>query len=157
MTSVSRGIDRIDVTFDDPNLVANAGLLLVCLLYTSRSMTSRSSPGPAPNDHARRSASASTRSSWRTWPKEKARRNVPRVEGAITRWGSTDWVAPDLSTSAWSMWLPPATMACTSVSTLRPGSAPPTRPVRPTTVSYTHLDVYKRQMTVRALKIASAR
>ena len=26
---VSRGIDRIAVTFDDPNLVANAGLLLV--------------------------------------------------------------------------------------------------------------------------------
>ena len=32
MTSVSRGIDRIDVTFDDPNLVANAGLLLVATL-----------------------------------------------------------------------------------------------------------------------------
>lgn len=29
MRPVSRGIDRIDVTFDDPNLVANAGLLLV--------------------------------------------------------------------------------------------------------------------------------
>ncbi len=29
MTSVSRGIDRIGVTFDEPNLVANAGLLLV--------------------------------------------------------------------------------------------------------------------------------
>ena len=29
MSRVSRGIDRIDVTFDDPNLVANAGLLLV--------------------------------------------------------------------------------------------------------------------------------
>jgi len=32
VTSVSRGIDRIDVTFDDPNLVANAGLLLVATL-----------------------------------------------------------------------------------------------------------------------------
>jgi hypothetical protein len=30
--SVSRGIDRIAVTFDDPNLVANAGLLLVATL-----------------------------------------------------------------------------------------------------------------------------
>jgi len=30
--SVSRGIDRIEVTFDDPNLVANAGLLLVATL-----------------------------------------------------------------------------------------------------------------------------
>jgi hypothetical protein len=30
--SVSRGIDRIEVTFDEPNLVANAGLLLVATL-----------------------------------------------------------------------------------------------------------------------------
>ena len=29
MSAVSRGIDRIEVTFDDPNLVANAGLMLV--------------------------------------------------------------------------------------------------------------------------------
>jgi hypothetical protein len=29
---VSRGIDRVCVTFDDPNLVANAGLLLVATL-----------------------------------------------------------------------------------------------------------------------------
>ena len=32
MTRVSHGIDRIDATFDDPNLVANAGLLLVSTL-----------------------------------------------------------------------------------------------------------------------------
>ena len=32
MKSVSRGTDRIAVTFDDPNLVANAGLLLVATL-----------------------------------------------------------------------------------------------------------------------------
>ncbi len=32
MKSVSRGIDRIEVTFDEPNLVANAGLLLVATL-----------------------------------------------------------------------------------------------------------------------------
>ena len=32
MASVSRGIDRIEVTFDDPHLVANAGLLLVATL-----------------------------------------------------------------------------------------------------------------------------
>ncbi len=32
MTAVSRGIDRIEVTFDDPSLVANAGLLLVATL-----------------------------------------------------------------------------------------------------------------------------
>jgi hypothetical protein len=30
--SVSRGIDRIEATFDDPNLVANAGLILVATL-----------------------------------------------------------------------------------------------------------------------------
>jgi len=32
VSSVSRGIDRIEVTFDEPNLVANAGLLLVATL-----------------------------------------------------------------------------------------------------------------------------
>ncbi len=32
MTRVSHGIDRIDATFDDPNLVANAGLLVVATL-----------------------------------------------------------------------------------------------------------------------------
>ena len=32
MSPVSRGIDRIEVTFDEPNLVANAGLLLVATL-----------------------------------------------------------------------------------------------------------------------------
>lgn len=32
MSAVSRRIDRIDVTFDEPNLVANAGLLLVATL-----------------------------------------------------------------------------------------------------------------------------
>ena len=32
MRAVSRGLDRIDATFDDPNLVANAGLLLVATL-----------------------------------------------------------------------------------------------------------------------------
>ena len=32
MTRVSHALDRIDVTFDDPNLVANAGLLLVATL-----------------------------------------------------------------------------------------------------------------------------
>jgi hypothetical protein len=32
VSSVSRGIDRIEVTFDDPHLVANAGLLLVATL-----------------------------------------------------------------------------------------------------------------------------
>ena len=34
MKPVSRGIDRIEVTFDEPNLVANAGLLLVATLVS---------------------------------------------------------------------------------------------------------------------------
>jgi hypothetical protein len=39
-------------------------------------------------------------------------------------------VAPERSMSAWSMWLPPAAMACTRVSTLRPGGpADPSRQV----------------------------
>ena len=32
MTRVSQRLDRIDASFDDPNLVANAGLLLVATL-----------------------------------------------------------------------------------------------------------------------------
>ena len=95
-------------------------------------MTICSDPGPAPNAQVRRSASASAASSWRTWPKVKARKKVPSVDGAMTRCGSTAAVAPERSTSAWSMCEPPATMACTNVSTLRPGIAPPTRPKRPT-------------------------
>jgi hypothetical protein len=59
-----------------------------------------SSPGPAPNCHARRNASAITASSWRTCPNVNARSNVPRVEGAITRNGSTAGVAPARNTSA---------------------------------------------------------
>ena len=44
----------------------------------------------------------------------------------------TGSVFPERSTSTWSMCEPPATIVCTSVSTLRPGSAPPTRPTRRT-------------------------
>lgn len=32
MSGVSRAIDPIEVTFDDPNLVANAGLVIVATL-----------------------------------------------------------------------------------------------------------------------------
>ena len=32
MARVSRGLDRVEVSFDDPNLVANAGLILVSTL-----------------------------------------------------------------------------------------------------------------------------
>jgi hypothetical protein len=38
--SVSRGIDRIEVSFDEPNLVANAGLLLVATLVSCLSLES---------------------------------------------------------------------------------------------------------------------
>ncbi len=40
MRSVSRGIDRIEVSFDEPNLVANAGLLLVATLVSCLSLES---------------------------------------------------------------------------------------------------------------------
>ncbi len=43
--------------------------------------------------------------------------------------------------------MPPATMACTKVSTLRPGSAPPTRPERPT-VALTRLSRSRRATSV---------
>ena len=56
--------------------------------------------GPRPSCQARPIVSAITASSWRTCPKVKARRNVPSVEGAITRNGSTARVAPARSTSA---------------------------------------------------------
>ena len=35
MSRVSHAIDRIEVRFDDPNLVANAGLLLVGTLVAA--------------------------------------------------------------------------------------------------------------------------
>jgi hypothetical protein len=37
--------------------------------------------GTPPAAHARVSSCSVSRSSWRTWPKVKARRKVPRVEG----------------------------------------------------------------------------
>ena len=46
-------------------------------------------PGPAPSAHALASTVSATRSSWRMWPKVNPRRNVPRVEGAMTRWPRT--------------------------------------------------------------------
>ena len=41
MKPVSRGIDRIAVTFDDPNLVANAGLLLIATLVAKLRLAGR--------------------------------------------------------------------------------------------------------------------
>ena len=44
-----------------------------------------SAPGPEPAAHAHSKALPMTASSWRTCPNVKARRNVPNVDGAITR------------------------------------------------------------------------
>ena len=53
-------------------------------------MVSGPSLGPPPAAQARASSSRLTRSSWRTWPHRKLRRNVPRVEGALTVHPSTE-------------------------------------------------------------------
>ena len=71
---------------------------------------------------------------------------VARVEGAITRNGSTLSVPPERNMSAWSMWLAPATMACIRV-TLRPGPAPPTLPVS-CTLAFTRRSSSRRTATV---------
>ena len=91
------------------------------------SITRRFAPGPAPAAQARLIASPSTRSSWRTWPKVKARRKVPSVEGAIALWPSSASVAPPRSTSVSSIESAPAAIAWIRVSTLRPGRAAPAR------------------------------
>ena len=44
-------------------------------------------------------------------PKVKERKNVPSVDGAMTRKGSTRRVAPARRRSAWSMWVAPARIA----------------------------------------------
>ena len=80
------------------------------------------SPGPAPAAQAR--ASSSRLISWRTWPHRKLRRNVPRVEGALTMHPSTEEVRPE-SASASSMQSPPASAEATSVSILSPAFARP--------------------------------
>src|SRR5215203_4142918 len=71
------------------------------------------------------------------WPKVNDRRNVPKVEGAITRCPSTSWVRAVRSTSASSITSPPATIACSRVSTLRPGRWWPGRSPRSTSSSTT--------------------
>jgi hypothetical protein len=73
--------------------------------------------GPAPSAQARVNATSATRSSWRTCPKVNARRNVPSVEGAITRWPSTAVVAPELSRSTSSMQSAPARVGAPGSST----------------------------------------
>ena len=58
------------------------------------SIVNASSPGPAPAAQARSRAWPLTASSWRTCPNVNDRKNVPNVDGAITRWPSTAAVAP---------------------------------------------------------------
>ena len=88
-------------------------------------MVNGPSPGPPPAAQARDSSSRLTRSSWRTWPHRKLRRNVPRVEGALTMHPSTEEVRPARSASASSMQSPPASAEATSVSILSPAFARP--------------------------------
>jgi hypothetical protein len=68
-------------------------------IVESRSIVIAFEPGPSPSPQARRIVSI-TRSSWRMCPKVNALRNVPSVDGAITRNGNTAWVAPARSRSA---------------------------------------------------------
>lgn len=55
-------------------------------MVESTSITRRARPGPTPRLQARSSTRPTTTSSWRTWPKLNARRKVPSVQGAMTRW-----------------------------------------------------------------------
>ncbi len=75
-----------------------------------------------------------TRSNWRAWPHQKLRKNVPRVDGALTTPSSTRPVSPARSAlassiSASSMQSPPISAAATNVSIwsptfARPGASP---------------------------------
>ena len=93
-------------------------------------MVNGASPGPAPAFQTRASNSRLTRSSWRTWPHLKLRRNVPRVEGALAVKPSTRAVPPARSTSASSMQSPPARAEATRVIILSPVFARPGAPPR---------------------------
>ena len=88
-------------------------------------MVNGPSPGPAPAAQARASSSRLTRSSWRTWPHRKLRRNVPRVDGALTTQPSTRAVPPARNASASSIQSPPASAEATRVSILSPVFARP--------------------------------
>ena len=88
-------------------------------------MVNGPSPGPAPAAQARASNSRLTRSSWRTWPHRKLRRNVPRVDGALTTQPMAPAVPPMRNTSASSMQSPPASAEATRVSILSPVFARP--------------------------------
>src|SRR4029453_2629967 len=82
-------------------------------------------PGPAPAAHARASAIPATWSRWRAEPQENERRNVPRVDGAATRWPSTCPVAPARKASASPIHSPPARAEGSRVMALSPALAAP--------------------------------
>lgn len=108
MVAVHLADEAVDV--DDETLRARAG---ACL------------PGPG-------EGLSRTLSNWRTWPKVKERRKVPRVEGAATRWGRTADVWPERSTSQSSMQSASSAIAQSIVATLAPGLAAPGRSPRST-------------------------
>ena len=83
------------------------------------------SPDSAPAAQARASNSRLTRSSWRAWPHRKLRRNVPRVDGALTVPPRVRAVPPVRNTSASSMQSPPASADATRVIILSPVFARP--------------------------------
>ena len=88
-------------------------------------MVNGPSPGPASVAQAWASSSRLTRSSWRTWPHRKLRRNVPRVDGALTTQPSAPAVPPVRNASASSMQSPPASAEATRVMILAPVLARP--------------------------------
>ena len=98
-------------------------------------MVNGPSPGPAPAAKARASSSRLTRSSWRTWPHRKLRRNVPSVDGALITHPSTYSVPPARSASASSMQSPPANAEATKVRNLSPAFARPGASPRSTLLS----------------------
>ena len=73
--------------------VAVGGALLLLAVHLAdrrvQTIVTALEPGPAPKAQARRIVSAIAASSWRMWPNANERRNVPSVDGAITRNGST--------------------------------------------------------------------
>ena len=91
-------------------------------------MVRGASPGPAPAAQARASNSRLTRSSRRTWPHRKLRRNVPRVDGALTVQPMAPAVPPARNASASAMQSPPASAEATRVTILSPVFAWPGAP-----------------------------
>jgi hypothetical protein len=77
--------------------------------------------GPAPTAHALVMTVSAVRSSWRMCPKVNERGNVPSVEGPSPDGGGLAAVDPVCSMSASSMQALTVSIACSSVSTLRPG------------------------------------